>query len=407
MTQFYLTVTKETAQFTGPDDLLLTSGSAGVYEVSICADSHWDGLALEAVFVAAPASWPAAQNAAVIRRSAAVVDGVAQVPADVLSKSGYMLYAGLSGTAGDMEKNSTLALIRRIQPGADPEGSGSEDIPQTRYLQLVEIIGSLSDLDTEEKSSLVAAVNAVFAATSDTAISAAVEAYMEKFPVAAPVSSVNGKTGAVELTAKDVEAISQVDLPQISATHDFVDGFVRPNGTINTTSTNYAYTGFLPYQGGSVTFRSVAHATTQVVSVVAFFDENQTFLGNIETAMGGQAAFAAEYDTGEYRDLTGTSVGYDIFGGTISAAQIMEWYPDTAYIAVSSPTKVVAAVETIIGAVANAYCAQQSYFRIQSSGVPDYSYVLTDEDKTEIAEMAAALVANNLLNVTGTGEVTV
>lgn len=44
------------------------------------------------------------------------------------------------------------------------------------------------------------------------AIKNAVEDYLERNPVEAPVKSVNGKTGAVELTAKDVGAISQYDL---------------------------------------------------------------------------------------------------------------------------------------------------------------------------------------------------
>ena len=46
------------------------------------------------------------------------------------------------------------------------------------------------------------------------AIKNAVEDYLERNPVEAPVKSVNGKTGAVELTAKDVGAISQDDLQE-------------------------------------------------------------------------------------------------------------------------------------------------------------------------------------------------
>ena len=46
------------------------------------------------------------------------------------------------------------------------------------------------------------------------AIKNAVEDYLEKNPVEAPVQSVNGKIGKVELTAKDVGAISQDDLQE-------------------------------------------------------------------------------------------------------------------------------------------------------------------------------------------------
>ena len=50
------------------------------------------------------------------------------------------------------------------------------------------------------------------------AIKNAVEDYLEKNPVEAPVQSVNGKIGKVELTAKDVGAISQDDLANVQST---------------------------------------------------------------------------------------------------------------------------------------------------------------------------------------------
>ena len=46
------------------------------------------------------------------------------------------------------------------------------------------------------------------------AIKNAVEDYLERNPVEAPVQSVNGKIGAVELTAEDVGAISKDDLQE-------------------------------------------------------------------------------------------------------------------------------------------------------------------------------------------------
>ena len=46
----------------------------------------------------------------------------------------------------------------------------------------------------------------------------AVEDYLERNPVEAPVQSVNGQIGKVELTAKDVGAISQDDLANVQST---------------------------------------------------------------------------------------------------------------------------------------------------------------------------------------------
>ena len=50
------------------------------------------------------------------------------------------------------------------------------------------------------------------------AIKNAVEDYLKKNPVEAPVQSVNGQIGKVELTAKDVGAISQDDLANVQST---------------------------------------------------------------------------------------------------------------------------------------------------------------------------------------------
>ena len=50
------------------------------------------------------------------------------------------------------------------------------------------------------------------------AIKNAVEDYLEQNPVEAPVQSVNGHIGKVELTAKDVGAISQDDLANVQST---------------------------------------------------------------------------------------------------------------------------------------------------------------------------------------------
>ncbi len=141
--QFFITIAGETARFAGPQDLLLTSGSSGCYEAVFTLDDSWQDLNLEAVFLSAPAGWPLCQDGTLIRRSVALTDGKAMVPPEVLSRGGYLLHAGISGTKGETERNSTLALVCRIALGAAPEGPGTEDIPETRYQHLLGEIQAL------------------------------------------------------------------------------------------------------------------------------------------------------------------------------------------------------------------------------------------------------------------------
>ena len=154
-------------------------------------------------------------------------------------------------------------------------------------------------------------------------------------------------------------------VPQETITHEFIDGFVRANGTINTTATTYCYTGLVNYNGGTVDFRSVSHPAAQECSVVSFFDESKTFLGNIETAVGGQATFFSLYDTKEYKLFKGyalDTVSYDIVAGTITQEQILEWYPNTKYIAISSPSSTyIGAITDVFSNIENACFAQQTY----------------------------------------------
>ena len=146
-----------------------------------------------------------------------------------------------------------------------------------------------------------------------------------------------------------------------TVTHTFVDGFVRTAGTINTTSTNYKYTGLVKYMGGSVDFRAISASAGVSCAIVAFFDNEKKFLGSLETAVGGHDTFYAQYNTGEYAALNGSDIGADVMGGTITAEQIAEWYPATTYIAVSCPTAVSGTISKIYNSIDNPCMATQTY----------------------------------------------
>ena len=145
-TNFKVAVTGE-AVAVEKTDLVLTSGSKGVYTAIYTTDAFWGGLTLEAVFIAAPPAWPTNPSARdIVRRSVPLADGSAFVHPDVLAKPGLRLWVGLQGldAEGTIVKNSTLALVDKIQHGADPDGPGDGDVPETRYEELRRIIQQIS-----------------------------------------------------------------------------------------------------------------------------------------------------------------------------------------------------------------------------------------------------------------------
>lgn len=123
-----------------------------------------------------------------------VVDGVATIP-DILLQTDKDLNAwAFVGTAenGYTKISKTFKVNRRNKPAyyvfTPPDQISLEEIKEK-----IEYLESIQDPD---------------------AIKNAVDDYLEQNPVEAPVQSVNGQTGEVKLTARDVGAISQDDLQE-------------------------------------------------------------------------------------------------------------------------------------------------------------------------------------------------
>lgn len=123
-----------------------------------------------------------------------VVDGVAIIP-DILLQTDKELTAwAFVGTPenGYTKISKTFKVSRRNKP-ADYVFTPPE---QTTLGELVERLQKIEETQDPD------------------AIKNAVEDYLEKNPVEAPVKSVNGKTGKIELSAEDVGAISQDKLQE-------------------------------------------------------------------------------------------------------------------------------------------------------------------------------------------------
>ena len=121
-----------------------------------------------------------------------VADGVATIPDVLLQTDNDLNVWAFVGTAenGYTKISKTFKVNRRNKP-ADYVFTPPE---QTTLAELVERLDKIEESQDPE------------------AIKNVVDDYLAQNPVEVPVKSVNGKTGAVELTAEDVGAISQDDL---------------------------------------------------------------------------------------------------------------------------------------------------------------------------------------------------
>ena len=121
-----------------------------------------------------------------------VVDGVAIIPDILLQIDKELTAWAFVGTAenGYTKISKVFKVNKRNKPAdyvfTPPEQTSLEEIKEK-----IEYLESIQDPD---------------------AIKNAIEEYLEQNPVEIPVESVNGKTGKVKLTAKDVSAISHDDL---------------------------------------------------------------------------------------------------------------------------------------------------------------------------------------------------
>lgn len=121
-----------------------------------------------------------------------VVGGVAIIPDILLQTDKDLNVWAFSGTAenGYTKISKTFKVNRRNKP-ADYVFTPPDQTTLEQIQEKIDYLESIQDPD---------------------AIKNAVNDYLEQNPVEAPVQSVNGKTGAVELNAEDVGAIAKTEL---------------------------------------------------------------------------------------------------------------------------------------------------------------------------------------------------
>ena len=112
-------------------------------------DPVWEGLAKTAVFRGA------------VTRDVPVTGNTVTIPWETVTRAGRTLYMGIYGTAegGKLALPTVWAELGPVEGAAEPCGDLSAEATPEFWAQLSALIGDMSQLETQTRESLVAAVN--------------------------------------------------------------------------------------------------------------------------------------------------------------------------------------------------------------------------------------------------------
>lgn len=217
------------------DAAMLVAGTVNEYTARFTFDAAWDGYQRTAVF-----------SCGDISREQLLTYDACTVPWEVLISNGY-LRVGVYGTK-DGSHLPTIWTERRlyINPGAGPTQE-SEDPSPTLVEQLLGRMGDLAALKTEDKSSLVAAINEVWSSGGSGGASVTDAAINEDGHLIITLSTGEtidagyavgpaGATGAAGKDGKDGVGIQAV-VQTTTSTEDGGTNIVTVTKTDGTTST--------------------------------------------------------------------------------------------------------------------------------------------------------------------------
>lgn len=131
----------------------LTSGSVNVYQCKFQFDDAWDGLTKTVTF----------QSGSIAKSVQLGATPECTIPWEVLQQPNRLLMIGVCGMQGEDTVLPTIWVkAGNIKPGAEI-GDGTNPPTPSIYQQILAEIGDLTELNTEDKSSLVAAINEIYA----------------------------------------------------------------------------------------------------------------------------------------------------------------------------------------------------------------------------------------------------
>ena len=131
----------------------LTSGSVNVYQCEFQFDEAWDGLTKTVTF----------QSGLIAKSVQLGATPECTIPWEVLQQPNRLLMIGVCGMQGEDTVLPTIWVkAGNIKPGAEIGDDTNPPTPSI-YQQILAEIGDLTELNTEDKSSLVAAINEIYA----------------------------------------------------------------------------------------------------------------------------------------------------------------------------------------------------------------------------------------------------
>ena len=227
---------------------LLTSGSAGI-QVRFEFSPEWEGLNIAPCFCCGDPNDPTQI------RTVQLVDGECCVPQEVLETAGKAVWAGAYGYSADGRViiPTVWTLMGICRRGVDPDAAPGTDPTLPVWAQIEAMIGDLDDLDTEEKSSLVAAINE--AAQSG---GAALDATLSTSGMAADAKAVGDALDAVDGSLAGKADLS--DISDVGLSNDYNDLDNKPTiPTVNNATLTIK-------QGGTTkgTFSANASANVEI-----------------------------------------------------------------------------------------------------------------------------------------------
>lgn len=177
---------------------VLTTGMVGK-QVKLEFTSDWDDLIKTVVF----------SDGEVIR-DAVCADGLAVIPAEVLTVPLRQFTLGVYGVSedGELVIPTIRALGPKILPGVDPSGDEGTDPSLPIWAQIRALIGDLEDLDTEAAENLVAAINELVPLKADVQAAQSAADSAQTAAVAAQAATDNAQETAntAQATARKAQA---------------------------------------------------------------------------------------------------------------------------------------------------------------------------------------------------------
>lgn len=265
---------------------LLTKGQVGA-QVQFTFNDHWTNMKKTAVF----------------KRCGKTIDvmdrkwngDIVTVPPEMTEAAGLLVHVGVYGVSEDGKRiTPTLyAPLGAVALGAEPDGDPSTDPTLPVWAQIQAQIGDLSNLTTEDKTNLVAAINEA-AKSGGEAYTATVAADSGK-----TITSVVVKMGGADITATAYMASSgAINIAKVT-------GAVTITAAASAPSVTYNITRNLTNCASSNTANTIAEGAsyTTTLSPIGTYKK----LGAITVTMGGTdiSASAVSGSTVSIANVTG------------------------------------------------------------------------------------------------------